>query len=303
VRGRPDRHHLKLKSLFVPVNEREYTSDGEEEDTKSIASKGEDYGGLLPKPKVELMPSFRFPLLLAWKGMRTIGCGLQNMGNTCYLNSVMQCLAYLPPMYNYADTKEHAKSCRRTGFCAMCSLDRLILRMHTMGRNQEISPKMFRKSLRKIAPSMRAGCQEDSHEWLRYLVDCLQDCCLEEQGTGGKKNMSEVCIQTISVSFFFFPVSIFPSSPIYFSSLFLLSTSLLYFSSLLLFSNSLLYFSSLLLFSTSLLYFSSLLLFSTSPFSGRSKHIIHFSLFWGLFEELRLLFFVLLFFSSMRFVS
>ncbi|THD20161.1 Ubiquitin carboxyl-terminal hydrolase 36 [Fasciola hepatica] len=75
--------------------------------------------------------------------------GLSNSGNTCYLNSVLQCLLATGPLLAYASTKHcSSDSCsttsgqlgpNRSRFCALCGLLRL-LREH----NQRMQPANVR---------------------------------------------------------------------------------------------------------------------------------------------------------------
>lgn len=64
----------------------------------------------LPVPKVVLFPPER--VKLEWPNVRRIGAGLENMGNTCFLNSVLQCLTYTPPLINYIFSNEHSSMCK-----------------------------------------------------------------------------------------------------------------------------------------------------------------------------------------------
>lgn len=50
-------------------------------------------------------------LSLKWNQIHSIGAGLKNMGNTCFLNSALQCLTYTAPFTNYMLTQEHSRTC------------------------------------------------------------------------------------------------------------------------------------------------------------------------------------------------
>lgn len=67
-------------------------------------------GDGIDSPQRVLFPVER--LNLKWNQVHRIGAGLQNMGNTCFLNSALQCLTYTPPFANYMLTREHSKSCK-----------------------------------------------------------------------------------------------------------------------------------------------------------------------------------------------
>lgn len=41
-----------------------------------------------------------------------VGAGLQNLGNTCFVNATVQCLTYTVPLVNYLLTLNHSTSCK-----------------------------------------------------------------------------------------------------------------------------------------------------------------------------------------------
>lgn len=129
---------------------------------------------------IELPQKVLFPperLNLKWTQVHRIGAGLQNMGNTCFLNSALQCLTYTPPFANYMLTREHSKICHEPGFCMMCTMQNHIIQVFANSGNV-IKPIGVLNELKRIAKHFRYGSQEDAHEFLRYTVDAMQKSCL-----------------------------------------------------------------------------------------------------------------------------
>ncbi|MGH0139235.1 UNVERIFIED_CONTAM: hypothetical protein FKN15_068644 [Acipenser sinensis] len=130
--------------------------------------------GIAPPQKV-LFPVEK--LCLKWHQMHRIGAGLQNLGNTCFLNSALQCLTYTAPLASYMLSREHSKTCHEAGFCMMCTMQNHITQAFANSGNV-IKPMSVINDLKRIAKHFRFGSQEDAHEFLRYTIDAMQKSCL-----------------------------------------------------------------------------------------------------------------------------
>ncbi|KFO10040.1 Ubiquitin carboxyl-terminal hydrolase 36, partial [Balearica regulorum gibbericeps] len=63
------------------------------------------------------------------------------------------------------------------GFCMMCVMQNHVIQAFANSGNI-IKPVSFIQNLKKIAPDIRFGRQEDAHEFLRYTIDAMQKACL-----------------------------------------------------------------------------------------------------------------------------
>uniref|UniRef100_A0A8C5Q3A8 ubiquitinyl hydrolase 1 n=1 Tax=Leptobrachium leishanense TaxID=445787 RepID=A0A8C5Q3A8_9ANUR len=129
----------------------------------------------IPPPHKVLFPADK--LSMKWERVSRVGAGLQNLGNTCFLNSTIQCLTYTPPLANYLLSKEHSRNCQQGGFCMLCIMQNHLIQAFANSGNA-IKPVSFIRELKKIARHFRFGSQEDAHEFLRYTIDAMQKACL-----------------------------------------------------------------------------------------------------------------------------
>uniref|UniRef100_A0A672G1Q1 ubiquitinyl hydrolase 1 n=1 Tax=Salarias fasciatus TaxID=181472 RepID=A0A672G1Q1_SALFA len=170
-----------LKNKYVILNPRSEGATGQKaiEPTQIKRQVSENVvGGQsdgIPAPQKMLFPGNK--LTLKWERVYRVGAGLHNLGNTCFLNSTVQCLTYTPPLANYLLSKEHSRVCHQSGFCMICVMQNHIIQAFANTGNA-IKPVSFIRDLKKIARHFRFGSQEDAHEFLRYTIDAMQKACL-----------------------------------------------------------------------------------------------------------------------------
>ncbi|XP_058509641.1 ubiquitin carboxyl-terminal hydrolase 36 isoform X1 [Solea solea] len=170
-----------LKNKYVILNPRNEGATGQKatEPPQIKRQVSENFvGGQsdgIPAPQKMLFQGNK--LTLKWERVYRVGAGLHNLGNTCFLNSTVQCLTYTPPLANYLLSKEHSRACHQSGFCMICIMQNHIIQAFANTGNA-IKPVSFIRDLKKIARHFRFGSQEDAHEFLRYTIDAMQKACL-----------------------------------------------------------------------------------------------------------------------------
>ncbi|MGO2539454.1 MAG: hypothetical protein ACTH7U_07550 [Leuconostoc mesenteroides] len=91
-------------------------------------------------------------LIPKWGINRKVGPGLINGQNTCFLNSVLECLTYTPPLAQQLLKEQHKKSCRMDGFCALCAMETHVVRAlkhpKSFAKGAAIMPSYFTSNLK-----------------------------------------------------------------------------------------------------------------------------------------------------------
>ncbi|CAL5393726.1 ubiquitin carboxyl-terminal hydrolase 15-like isoform X2 [Camellia sinensis] len=123
-----------------------------------------------------LFPYEEFVKLFQYKVYDLSPRGLMNCGNSCYANSVLQCLTCTRPLTIYLLQRSHSRACCVKDWCLMCELEQHVMMLRECGG--PLSLDRILSHIRSINRHIGDGSQEDAHEFLRLLVTSMQSICL-----------------------------------------------------------------------------------------------------------------------------
>ena len=105
--------------------------------------------------------------------------GLKNLGNTCFMNSALQCLSNCEELTKYFLLKKYKEEINKknkygSGGAIAKAYFELIEQLWN-GDNTYLNPYAFRQIFVSFVKQFAGFCQHDSHEMLAFMLDALHE--------------------------------------------------------------------------------------------------------------------------------
>ncbi|CBH17477.1 cysteine peptidase, Clan CA, family C19,putative [Trypanosoma brucei gambiense DAL972] len=159
-----------------------------EDNGKNEAADDDDPLNIDPETMLCSDEQLKQVLALRWRDVGPNGCGLQNMGNTCFINCVLQAIAYTPALSQYFSTtfrSPHTDRVLNAPFDYAYALGETIRKIHTPSRNA-YKPTVIISNIKVLSPHFRLGVQGDAHEFAVHLLHACHRSILFRQ-VGSRK--------------------------------------------------------------------------------------------------------------------
>jgi ubiquitin carboxyl-terminal hydrolase 8 len=107
--------------------------------------------------------------------------GMHNLGNSCFINSIIQCLNHMEPLTQYFLEGTYANDLNRKNPLGsggrVATAYSALLKEVWSGKYSALAPRMLKQTVASFAPQFNNSFQHDSQEFCQFLMDGLHEDC------------------------------------------------------------------------------------------------------------------------------
>lgn len=163
--------HMRLEPTDVdlPVVTLQYEYDSSREPVQVMKSWNNMYGQGFMKESLVGMPP----------GPGSVG--MHNLGNSCFLNSIIQCLNHIEPLSQFFLKGDYMQDLNRKNPLGsggrVATAYAVLLKEIWSGKYSALAPRMLKQTVASFAPQFNNSYQHDSQEFCQFLMDGLHEDC------------------------------------------------------------------------------------------------------------------------------
>eukprot|EP00934_Nitzschia_sp_Nitz4_P006668 Nitzschia sp. Nitz4//scaffold10_size219509//30208//31971//NITZ4_001402-RA/size219509-processed-gene-0.53-mRNA-1//1//CDS//3329532842//6658//frame0 len=105
--------------------------------------------------------------------------GIRNLGNTCFINSSLQCLSATIPLTDYFLGYDYRSEINKDNFLGtggkLATAYAELMKQMWLGSNSVVQPTNFKQQLSTFAPQFSGNYQHDAQELLAFLLDGIHE--------------------------------------------------------------------------------------------------------------------------------